>query len=933
MTDSSYILYRNHVNVPDPGSGCHIFFQISCVKNKYTLEIPKVLEKHKIIKIDFPSKSSIIFYSDKGIYKYILDGDRIENMKKFSGEEKNIELINFNNIGCNRNEKFLSNSFSVKRYFDGERIFVTKCSADGSVVFEKYEREANKIEMKKVEDDLEMIMMLSCYDFIFDCIYFDQRYFFINHLGHIFFYSEEDNYFSKKYLSYEHRYIKMVCNTKYIVAILMKSRKVHVYNTKLERKQDIESKKGRVFNVAFYGDKLMILSYHKKERHIEHWVPVYDKKESGDIERWILDNDKREQEDDGLYKKIKELEDGKYLVNQIFEGHGNIAIQFRKETFNIQSPYDYMVSKLEKIDNDTFLKSLSYVNGVFNNNMTDYVAEVDVFDSNLPIKMNSNLGSLIEQIVSNNGGCSELQATINKYVSKSDELRMSHKDVFVRIYKPLVLLLFFRPDDEDRNVNYFTKEFKKYFEKLKKDKLDEEKVKKSIRLFFESVYNEITDINITKNVIFNINAIYNYDNTLYLDFFLDKLLSFVRKRFPFPSYNMNICSFNNTFITIESYNFLDKKYQTKIKEHYSYILSLDVKRNIIKSSLDLKDSKEFIINRAIVKNPEQFFGKCKEFFESLGNRETFFNMTVKFEGENAVDLGGLFAEFLFFFVDSMIKREYIIDMGNCKWFNHAKTKEQDLLIYEFFGRILGVCIVKEVSIDLNLPPLFYQKVKVYPESFRLDRNYSEELKTFNEEITNNFFINIDESSEPEYPDINPYYGNEQRLLKEEYRNSRKMKEYISRVFDDIVNISIKEQFERFYKGFERQIGRDNIGLLGAVDIYLLINSSESFSKKDFIDCINFVEFKDEEKKETFKEVINGLEDSEISDTMFFITNYRKPPRRDFRINVEYDQTAKFFKSLTCTRSLIYPGSFDGASPDYIRDLLRLSIKSNEYGYR
>ena len=197
-------------------------------------------------------------------------------------------------------------------------------------------------------------------------------------------------------------------------------------------------------------------------------------------------------------------------------------------------------------------------------------------------------------------------------------------------------------------------------------------------------------------------------------------------------------------------------------------------------------------------------------------RDTDVSFEILFFDEEGIDAGGLRKEFIDLSIKEIFKTETdLFDLrGNRYWFKYhnwkdLKEKEDLLNKYYCIGILIGIVILNKMQIPIHFPRYFYKKLlrrdiyqtdlvyfdkdlfqsvmylftNTITEDDGIPYIYSDSLGRY--EVDLDTFTEVSEDFEP------PFITEENKA------------DYAYKIADWVFNVSIKEEFEAFEKGFRK----------------------------------------------------------------------------------------------------------------------------------
>jgi len=189
-------------------------------------------------------------------------------------------------------------------------------------------------------------------------------------------------------------------------------------------------------------------------------------------------------------------------------------------------------------------------------------------------------------------------------------------------------------------------------------------------------------------------------------------------------------------------------------------------------------------------------------------------LKVKFIGEAGEDAGGVRKEYFVLLMEELFKPDYAmfeLKQDRLFWFNKLSCEND--LSFELTGNLLGLAIYNSVLLDVRFPLVVYKKLvdevpvledlkEIEPELFTTLRNIQEMSSEF-ESLNLTFQISYDSFGEERFYNLLED-GSEVPLTLE----NKDL--FITLYLDWFMNISIENQFRRFYDGFYKVMSKQSV---------------------------------------------------------------------------------------------------------------------------
>lgn len=316
-------------------------------------------------------------------------------------------------------------------------------------------------------------------------------------------------------------------------------------------------------------------------------------------------------------------------------------------------------------------------------------------------------------------------------------------------------------------------------------------------------------------------------------------------------------------------------------------------------------------------------------------------LKVIFEGEEAVDEGGVTKEFFQLLCRELFNVDYGMFSYNDEtrnfWFNPNSMESEDT--FELVGIILGLGIYNNVILDVHLPLVVYKKLlHGRPELIDLNdlqpqlaRSF-QQLLDFDGDVENTFFLTFqvthDYFGEMKTHDLQPGGGD----IPVTRENREK---YVELYVNYVLEESIKDQFFSFEKGFQQVCGGHALHLFNFEELELLICGLPHFDFEalEHVTIYHGGYTKDSEVIGWFWELVMGMPLDEKKALLSFTTGNDRAPvgglgRLQFIIQRNEGETDRLPTSHTCFNVLLLP---EYKSKEKLDNRLKLAI-SNSTGF-
>ena len=292
---------------------------------------------------------------------------------------------------------------------------------------------------------------------------------------------------------------------------------------------------------------------------------------------------------------------------------------------------------------------------------------------------------------------------------------------------------------------------------------------------------------------------------------------------------------------------------------------------------------------------------------------------VRFIGEQGVDEGGVRKEFFLLFIRQIFDPNYGMFNYNQKtrlyWFNHFTFEPK--IKYELIGIIFGLAIYNNIILDVKFPITVYRKLlglkptledmkECDPELYKnlkfLKETKDENLKA---DLDTDFTVVDDKFGEKVVYNLKP----DGDKIQVDINNKD---EYVDLYLDWYFNISIKEVFTSFERGFYRVFSRDLSKILGPEELELIICGTQVLDFNELKRVCKYEEYKkDSQTIKDFWEVLLTFNEEEKKKFLSFVTGCDRAPidglgSLPITISNGGSDTEQLPSAHTCFNNLILP---------------------------
>ena len=294
-------------------------------------------------------------------------------------------------------------------------------------------------------------------------------------------------------------------------------------------------------------------------------------------------------------------------------------------------------------------------------------------------------------------------------------------------------------------------------------------------------------------------------------------------------------------------------------------------------------------------------------------------LKVKFKNEQGVDEGGVRKEFFILLIRQIFDPNYGMFSYNKKtrlyWFNHYSFEPK--IKYELIGIIFGLAIYNNIILDVKFPITVYRKLlglkptledmkECDPELYKnlkfLKETKDENLK---EDLDTDFTVVDDKFGEKVVYNLKP----DGDKIQVDINNKD---EYVDLYLDWYFNISIKEVFTSFERGFYRVFSRDLSKILGPEELELIICGTQILDFNELKRVCKYEEYKkDSQTIKDFWEVLLTFNEEEKKKFLSFVTGCDRAPidglgSLPITISNGGSDTEQLPSAHTCFNNLILP---------------------------
>ena len=453
-------------------------------------------------------------------------------------------------------------------------------------------------------------------------------------------------------------------------------------------------------------------------------------------------------------------------------------------------------------------------------------------------------------------------------------------------------------------------------------------ITKSNPFIMEKAYRKTPHKTPMKNMMLSPNGPYVGTFTEFFYKFCDKnkkIINLILRRYPKMFPNELLIKISN-FLDLENkkkyFKFELKKLQSS-KEH----LNISVRRNDL-----FQDS----FSQLCFKSPEDIRGK----------------LTIHFEGEEAIDAGGVKREWLTLLSKEMFNPNYMLftlaKNGTTYTPNSdsGKFNTDHLKHFEFIGRIIAKAIYDGIMIDCYFTRSFYKIISNTPLTYHDMEDYDPEYYNSLKWLLENDITGMDVYLT--YSFVHDNLG--QIEIIDLIENGRNIEVNEENKFDYVQKLcyaklfdTIKPQVESFLKGFYEIIPLKLISIFDYRELELVISGLPTIDIQDLKNNTVYENYNETTPViKYFWEILEGFDNDERAEFLQFVTGSSKVPLEGFASlqgigGINKFKIAKVFETNfdrlpsahTCTNQLDLP---EYPSKEILSERLTFAIKEGKVGF-
>ena len=384
------------------------------------------------------------------------------------------------------------------------------------------------------------------------------------------------------------------------------------------------------------------------------------------------------------------------------------------------------------------------------------------------------------------------------------------------------------------------------------------------------------------------------------------------------------------------------------------LLDLENKQKYFRHSLKKLPSSHKYLSIQVRRNGPELFSDS---FAALSFREAKDirgKLIVSFEGEEAIDAGGVKREWLTLLTKEMFNPNYMLftlaKNGTTYSINSdsGKFDSEHLKYFEFIGKIMAKAIFDGMMLDCYFTRIIYKLIIGSPISYHDMEDYDPVYFNSIKWLLENDFTNKDTYLSYSYDHEN--LGEMQTVdLIENGRNIEVTEankfDYVQRLCSSKLYDTIKPQIEALLKGFYEIIPQNLISIFTHRELELVISGMPTIDIKDWKNNTIYENYNEESNVvKNFWEIIESFDNDERAEFLQFVTGSSKVPLEGFsalqgigginkfKISKVFDNNYDRLPTAhTCTNQLDLP---DYPNKEILYERLRLAIKEgkNSFGF-
>lgn len=323
-------------------------------------------------------------------------------------------------------------------------------------------------------------------------------------------------------------------------------------------------------------------------------------------------------------------------------------------------------------------------------------------------------------------------------------------------------------------------------------------------------------------------------------------------------------------------------------------------------------------------------------------KQLFDPISVVFEGEGGVDMGGLKREFFYISVSELFSPKYhLFQIVNDSfyWFCDSLCFDDELQFFSILGTLVGLAVYNRVILPIRFPLLMYKKILgkqlTINDMAELDQNIAQSLNqlieyrnsdttgTIIEDMCLTFSVTIDQFDEKV---VIPFYSDGESTIV----TNDTLDKYIQDYIDYKLNTSVAKQFSEFSSGF-RKLCRDEIySAFTPEELDILVSGEPNFEWDELKKGCHYDGYSAESKNiKMFWDIfLNDFNNDERCKLLLFITGNSRAPVGGFKmLHIKITKSGPLNgnpKSHTCFNILELP---EYSNKQKMLDGLRVALQN------
>lgn len=304
--------------------------------------------------------------------------------------------------------------------------------------------------------------------------------------------------------------------------------------------------------------------------------------------------------------------------------------------------------------------------------------------------------------------------------------------------------------------------------------------------------------------------------------------------------------------------------------------------------------------------------------------ELFAPISIVFDGEAGIDMGGLTREFFHISVSEFFSPKYhLFQIVNNRfyWFCDSLCFDDELQFFSVLGTLVGLAVYNRIILPIRFPLLMYKKILgkqlTINDMAELDQNIAQSLNqlieyrnsdttgTIIEDMCLTFSVTIDQFDEKV---VIPFYSDGESTIV----TNDTLDKYIQDYIDYKLNTSVSKQFSEFANGF-RKLCRDEVFSSFTPDeLDILVSGEPNFNWEELKKGCRYDGYSAESKtiKMFWDIFFNDFNDDDRCKLLLFITGNSRAPVGGFKMLhlkiTKAGATNSNPKSHTCFNTLELP---------------------------